>query len=201
MDNKELLERILTIQGWGNFSTIHKYVFDRIPTNSISVELGVASGRGLATMAVLAREKSIKVYGVDHFLGTKGESRDFYFNEHDGISKSNVIKMLEGFGIKENEYNIIVEDTSKSASLFSLAHYVFLDADHSYNGVCSDIDSWWPKIPIGGFIGGHDWPFNTVQRAVKEKFDNYQIFDDCWLVKKAKNDTSKNNIHRKSKTF
>ena len=34
---------------------------------------------------------------------------------------------------------------------------IFIDGDHSYDGVRNDILSWFPKIKIGGFICGHDF--------------------------------------------
>lgn len=34
---------------------------------------------------------------------------------------------------------------------------VFIDADHSDEGVVEDVVSWWPIVKEGGWIGGHDW--------------------------------------------
>jgi hypothetical protein len=55
---------------------------------------------------------------------------------------------------------------------------VFIDADHSYDGVSTDIDAWLAKVKPSGWIGGHDYgakpngrEFPGVQRAVDERFD------------------------------
>jgi hypothetical protein len=52
---------------------------------------------------------------------------------------------------------------------------VFLDADHSYQGVREDLVAWVPKVKPGGWIGGHDYEnpepkfdFSGVERAVNE---------------------------------
>lgn len=48
---------------------------------------------------------------------------------------------------------------------------VFLDADHSYQGVREDIAAWAPKLKAGGWLGGHDYGnpnFPGVRRAVDE---------------------------------
>jgi len=50
---------------------------------------------------------------------------------------------------------------------------VFLDGDHSYEGVCDDIRAWQSKVKPGGYLGGHDYenpdfPFPGVKRAVLE---------------------------------
>ncbi len=54
---------------------------------------------------------------------------------------------------------------------------VFLDADHSYEGVRDDIAAWLPKVRKGGWIGGHDYgndepayDFSGVKRAVDVAF-------------------------------
>lgn len=52
---------------------------------------------------------------------------------------------------------------------------VFLDADHSYEGVKTDLSAWVTKVKAGGWIGGHDfgntdpaYDFSGVDRAVQE---------------------------------
>ncbi len=52
--------------------------------------------------------------------------------------------------------------------------FVFIDADHSYEGCKADIENWYPKVRNGGFIGGHDYANGEhtfgpmVKRAVDE---------------------------------
>lgn len=53
--------------------------------------------------------------------------------------------------------------------------FVFLDADHSYEGLKADIAAWLPKVKRGGWLGGHDYEndhpdydFSGVKRAVDE---------------------------------
>jgi hypothetical protein len=54
-----------------------------------------------------------------------------------------------------------------------LFDFVFIDADHSYEGCKADIESWALKIRPGGLLGGHDYnntdfPEFGVTRAVDE---------------------------------
>jgi hypothetical protein len=35
--------------------------------------------------------------------------------------------------------------------------FVYLDADHTYEAVKADIAAWWPKVRVGGTLGGHDY--------------------------------------------
>ncbi len=51
--------------------------------------------------------------------------------------------------------------------------FVFIDADHSYEGCRQDIEAWFPKLNQGGLFCGHDynrpqWPKEGVKRAVDE---------------------------------
>lgn len=63
--------------------------------------------------------------------------------------------------------------------------FVFIDADHTYEGCKRDIEAWSPKVRKGGMISGHDyhqikWP--GVVQAVDEAFDKKFIADDMVWV-------------------
>lgn len=67
-------------------------------------------------------------------------------------------------------------DSVKAAEAFSdgSLDFVFIDADHSYDGVCRDIEAWYPKVKDGGLLCGHDYANKgdpcgmEVKRAVDE---------------------------------
>jgi hypothetical protein len=73
---------------------------------------------------------------------------------------------------------------------------VFLDADHTYEGVKKDIELWYPLIKKNGILSGHDYGFNNtgtykgVQKAVDEVFgkDNDNVLVHCdsglWYIRK-----------------
>ena len=67
--------------------------------------------------------------------------------------------------------------------------FVFLDADHSYDGVMADIMAWTPKIRYGGFLLGHDYSdehFPGVVKAVNDAFKRAEIMlmpDFIWCVR------------------
>jgi len=66
--------------------------------------------------------------------------------------------------------------------------FVFIDADHSYNGVMRDVQAWAPKVRKGGMVIGHDIHFPTVKKAVIELYgeDGYFVEDDfLWFVEKT----------------
>lgn len=71
--------------------------------------------------------------------------------------------------------------------------FVYIDADHRYQAVRSDIAAWRRKVRRGGLIGGHDYAYKSnartkrygVVRAVHEAFFCPDLlFDDSsWLVR------------------
>eukprot|EP00434_Breviolum_minutum_P014707 symbB.v1.2.012969.t1/scaffold908.1/size153097/2 len=63
---------------------------------------------------------------------------------------------------------------------------IYVDGDHSYEGVAADLSSWWPTLKPGGFLAGHDytliWPGVVV--AVNEFAQAHQLAvhftDEIW---------------------
>jgi len=65
--------------------------------------------------------------------------------------------------------------------------FVYIDGDHSLDSVYTDIVDYYPKVKKDGIIGGHDFKFFSVRRAVYRFFDVKDVFvENCdwWVVKK-----------------
>lgn len=60
--------------------------------------------------------------------------------------------------------------------------FIFVDADHTYEGVLRDINDWTPKIAKGGILAGHDYNWPSVRKAVVETGDcNAVLHDNVWI--------------------
>jgi len=75
-------------------------------------------------------------------------------------------------------------------SLIDGEYTVFIDADHSYEAVKADINAWYPKVKVGGYLCGHDFilgnPEDTVNKAVTEIFgDDIEVSIVTWIKKKV----------------
>jgi hypothetical protein len=46
--------------------------------------------------------------------------------------------------------------------------YIFIDGDHSYEGVFQDLNNYYSKVKTGGVFSGHDINLQDVQRALSE---------------------------------
>ena len=82
---------------------------------------------------------------------------------------------------------MIFERTDEACKHIPDGHldFVFIDADHTYEGVKRDIELWEPKVQENGLIMGHDLNWGSVARAVGEKFFNFWITsDNVWVSPK-----------------
>jgi hypothetical protein len=61
---------------------------------------------------------------------------------------------------------------------------LYLDADHSFDGVTADLNAWFPKVCKGGIVAGHDYlTFAGVRRAAdafakKHNMELHVIYED-----------------------
>lgn len=120
------------------------------------VEVGVLRGDNAATL--LERLPGLeKLYCVDHWANP-----EFMINYIDKVKryrprfKTMCMESVEASTFFENE---------------SL-DFVFIDANHVYRNVISDIVCWVPKIKKGGIISGHDYV-----DYVKERTPNPPAYD------------------------
>jgi hypothetical protein len=88
-----------------------------------------------------------------------------------------------------------------ASTLFSDSEldFVYIDGDHSYEFVSTDIKAWWPKVQSGGILAGHDYtPGNSdyghtygVIQAVTEFAEKHALtvnttseqYATWWVVK------------------
>ena len=104
-------------------------------------------------------------------------------------NKEGHIKILHKNFDDVKNVTIIQNQSVKAAKKFpdQSVDFVYIDANHTYRSVKSDIRAWLPKIKSGGIICGHDYyehPEYGVVRAVDEMFEGQKIHSDGedWLV-------------------
>ena len=83
---------------------------------------------------------------------------------------------------------LLCKDSSAASGEFPDRFFdlIYIDANHSYESVKKDIESWLPKLKMSGIIAGHDyddhWP--GVVKAVDEKFRNrIELSGRNWMVR------------------
>lgn len=134
----------------------------QLPGNATAVEIGSYIGASSVMIAKGLKANS-KLYCIDTW-------------ENDAMTEGNWDSFaVFGKNTKSVENRIIpirstsVEAVSKVAEEIDL---LFIDGDHSYEGVKADFDGWFGKLKSGGIIVMHDigWA-EGVKRVIKENIE------------------------------
>lgn len=134
-----------------------------------AAELGVASN-GLS-LHMLAWGIFPTVYLVDrwaHVPGVKGDS-----NEPREWHEANYQRIREKVRPYGSRAMILRGETTRMAELVpdeSLS-LLYIDADHTYQGVSADIEAWIPKMLSGGYVVFDD--YDCPDYGVTEAVDTY----------------------------
>ena len=119
------------------------------------VEVGVAGGAFSNDMLMNWKIKTLYLVDVWKCIPTqKGDAsspqawHDFTFETCRRIMANHNKKaiIMQGFSV---DMALKIKDKSLD--------FVYLDADHSYEGVMSDLEAWFPKLKKGGIMFGHDY--------------------------------------------
>ena len=144
-------------------------------------EVGVSQGR--FTMYLCCIMHDMEMIAVDRWEEEPGHPEGWIGWDHEGNYqrfKKNCDEYFPG------RVNIIRADSVAAATQVEdgSLDFVFIDADHTYEGCLGDIDAWAPKVRKGGMISGHDynpkWP--GVIQAVNERFPGAVVsHDSVWI--------------------
>jgi hypothetical protein len=153
-----------TIDGFFHFEPLYRRVVAEAQDGAIFVEVGVWKGRSAAFMGteIVNSGKRITLYAVDAFTTT-----------HDGAGSRDETRLAE---VRRTLNPLTCVTVVPSLSVDAAANFpngsldfVFIDADHSYEGVRRDIEAWLPKVKPGGLLAGDDYCYpgcEGVKRAV-----------------------------------
>jgi len=140
------------------------YILENLPKEGIGLEIGVWQG-GFAEM-LLHWTKPKELHLIDPWENV-GHEGAFYSNEEHDMEDAYQF-VLHRFA-KEIATERVVVWRAKSQDIAdqfedNYFDWVYVDGDHSYEGIKSDLDLYIPKVKSGGFIVG----------------DDYTVIDDWW---------------------
>ena len=184
------------IYGWFDYQELYKNVINTLPEGSRIVEIGAFKGKSTAFLAVEAINsgKKFKIDIIDSWNG-ENESGAPWMDYHD----EPVVNQFKPQGDIFQEFkknllpvcdviNPIQSLSAPAASLYKdkSLDFIFIDADHNYEGIKKDLIAWIPKMKDGATMAGHDYTtWKGVETAVNEFFGkrNVTIIESSWIVK------------------
>lgn len=141
-----------------------KAIIKRLPPNARVAEVGVLIG--VLSEYILRHRKDVTLYMIDswqtadkqpaHYRATGDAHANHFDPDRVRAHRREAENRAHHF---PGRARIMAMTSVEAATKFpdgSLDH-VFVDADHSYIGVKTDLQAWVPKIRPGGWIGGHDY--------------------------------------------
>lgn len=168
----------------------------RIPTVVPTMGAEVGVWKGSTAFEVLNKRPLNTHIMIDPWKAPEPESE--YALSPGNVQKSSqdefdaVFHQVFEKAVKYGDKAVVMRTTSKEASAEIADHsldYVFIDAEHTYEGVSSDIALWRDKVKHGGWLGGHDYDnlpnFPGVRKAVDEAFGGEIELgaDHTWFVR------------------
>ena len=146
---------------------------------SCGVEIGVDTGD--FTYILLSKTK-ISLYGIDCWMDDFGSNfRPGFFDPIGQNRMDTAIERLKEFGsdnlAREKRITLIKNTSVEEAACFgdNLFDFVYIDGDHSFEGIYNDLYSWINKVRVGGIIAGDDFK-DGINSGIKDYFGNQLPF-------------------------
>lgn len=166
------------VEGWINTQEIS--ILQQLAKDKICLEIGSYKGKSSVGIAEVAKE----VFCVDTF-SADGSGQ----NQHE-----NTLTLNE-FTENTKGYSNISPCVGNSKIMVPLFEdnkfdFIFIDGDHSYEGVKNDILVCWPKLKIGGIMAFHDYKWDGFndggpKKAIDGFFKDHKgpFFSIVYVVK------------------
>jgi hypothetical protein len=163
------------ISGWFNFHNFYTNMVGKFD-HAIFVEVGCWEGKSTTFMAekIKGSGKDIKFYAVDIW--------EDYIQEG-MLWKANMDLFINNIEPVKEYINILKGDSTEAVKHFEdgTVDFVFIDGNHQYEFIKSDIEQWLPKMKKGGVLAGHDTQFEGVTRAINELLTGYTTISNYWM--------------------
>ena len=177
-DTWVMLEAAAHIDGWMTKPEL-AFLYSiglSMPDGAVVVEVGSWKGRSTVAIAEGIAGKNARLVSVDTFRG------DAAIGAHDPE------EILAEF--RRNTAHVGFLETIVSDSVDAAASvpdrsldWLFIDADHSYDGVRTDLAAWAPKLKPGGLMSGHDYGRGGVTLAVDRMFRSVGVWQSIWFTR------------------
>lgn len=160
-----------------NFDTRKDMIRSIVKPNGTYAEIGVFKGEFSDFLyKTLTPEKLIL---IDYFTGTMGsgdqDGNNFQFVNLDSIYEQLLVTYKDSPNV-----SLLKGDSVHMLSTLpdNILDMVYLDGDHSYEGVKKDIEIAFRKVKPNGWLMGHDYEMNMVKASRSYQFGVKQAIDE-----------------------
>jgi SAM-dependent methyltransferase len=179
-----------TIPGWFNCPDLYHEMVTKATQKATFVEIGCWKGKSSSFMAeqIMNSKKDIQFYCIDTWKGTLTE--DGHQNDPDVVNNRLFEVFNHNLSPFTGYYNPIRSTSVEAANQFedNSLDAVYIDGEHLYDYIRSDVQAWKDKIKDGGILCGHDYDHNhslSIDKILREfglvnKFTVYP--DTSWSV-------------------
>lgn len=131
-------------------------------------EIGVE--RGNFAKRIFDRSPAVKLYCVDPWEAYEGYREHVSQDRQDQFFKETRDR-LAGYNV---EFIRAYSDVAAERFKWGELDFVYIDANHEYDHVLEDLETWAQRIRSGGIVSGHDYA-GDVERAVLEHCRREQV--------------------------
>lgn len=138
------------------------------------LEIGSWQGKSTSYLArAIIDSGNGHLFAVDHFMGNVGKE-NCYFIDGEGDLKTRFERNMRRLGLQEHVTLLACHSEKAFPSLAGkVLRFLFIDGDHTYEGVRKDIGLFCPLVRAGGMVVFDDYNDTSpgVVRAVEEWVD------------------------------
>lgn len=171
--------RMMPLSGDGSMDRYIELV-KTLPDKSLIVEAGSYIGGSIVTLAAALLARGHTIWSAESFTGNLDNTVDGWplptLKKYTQNTKTNLPFL---------NINIAQLPGQFAASMFEdeSIDFVFVDGDHSTEAVLRDIEIWLPKVKKGGILAGDDIGWDSVKKAVEQKFgSSYVEKQSVWHI-------------------
>lgn len=158
----------------------NSYVSSLIKTGDVGAEIG--SWQGTFAYYTLLQKQPSKLFLIDPWTGAASDpDRGLQTPEARRARNDIYVEVCRAFAPYPNVVVLRMKSEDAAAHFPDrFFDYVYVDGDHSYEGVTKDLVSFFPKVKPGGLIIGDDYGWGDVSIAV-QAFIKSRKDDLLWL--------------------
>lgn len=172
----------------------------RLVHGGVVVEIGTYAGRATTLMAPICLANGGAYHAIDNFRGSRNEKDPATQGQQNDDILTKFEQNMRAFDLW-GRIVLHISDSIRAATSFrdGSVDFCFIDGDHTPEGVSLDLETWWPKIKLGGMLAGHDYHKRGLRGAVV-RFSNAhgQVVENggvvtngrrrwqhvCWAIRK-----------------